>query len=181
MGAANAAKQHSDLVFLPPLLRAMLDSNDTWPCPTLHSLGDKGDIDFGSQTLQRELPRSFSQRHCKEESTNGTELNSVCSFTSEHKKTPSPDIVPVNPEQMTAIRMPFQHSKRDMAQMIYKMGLMKTHIWSQLLLRPDWKESKRQEEVRALVNQKGRSRACFCKEIPALETTIFNPNYRWPF
>lgn len=36
--------------------------------------------------------------------------------------------------------------------MIYKISLMKIHIWSQLLLRLDWKESKKQEEVRALVN-----------------------------
>jgi len=67
VGAANATK-HVDLVF-SCVVRAMLDSNDMWPCPTLHSLGDKEGTDSGFPNTQTELPGCFSQRHCEEEST----------------------------------------------------------------------------------------------------------------
>lgn len=52
------------------MVKAMLDSSDMQPCPTLQSLWDKEGIDFGFPNIQMELPRCFGQRHCEEESTN---------------------------------------------------------------------------------------------------------------
>lgn len=102
-------------LFFSYKVKAVLDSNGTGPCPTLHSLGDKKGIDWAFKIYTWNCPDASAN------SKNETESSSVCPFTSHHRKTA--DTLPINPEQTTVIQMSFEHSNRDTAQMIYKNEL----------------------------------------------------------
>lgn len=64
-------------------VKAVLDSNGTGLCPTLHSLGDKKGIDWALKIYTRNCPDASAK------SKNERESSSVCPFTSQHRKLPT--------------------------------------------------------------------------------------------